>query len=258
MAGMLEGKSMLVTGAAGGMGRAAAVLFAREGAKVAVADVKDGAAQETAEMASAEGGEVIFIRADMTARADVDAMIRTVVDSFGRLDGAFNNAGITGGQVGQGGKFTADWEEEAWDRIVTVNAKGVWHCMQAEIRQMLTQDSGGAIVNTSSLAGITGFLTTTGYAASKHAVVGMTKTAALEYAPKIRVNALCPGYVDTDLLSDTMSRRGEAILAKIPFKRLAQPIELAEMACWLLSDRASYTTGGTFVVDGGFMAGSPT
>lgn len=255
MAGMLEGKSTLVTGAAGGIGRAAAQLFAREGARVAVADLKKDAAAETVEMIKAEGGEAILILADMTDRAAVDAMIATVVKEFGRLDGAFNNAGITGGQVGQGGKFTGDWEEDAWDRIVNINAKGVWNCMQAEIRQMLTQGS-GSIVNTSSLAGLTGFQTSCGYAASKHAVVGMTKTAAIEYAPTIRVNALCPGYVDTDLLSDTMSRRGESILAKIPFKRLAQPIEMAEMVCWLLSDRASYASGETFAIDGGFMAGA--
>ena len=254
MAGMLDGKSTLVTGAAGGMGRAAALLFAREGARVTVADVKEAQVVETAELITAEGGEAIAIVADMTDRVQVDAMIIRVVDAFGKLDGAFNNAGITGGQVGQGGRFTADWDEDAWDRIVGINAKGVWNCMQAEIRQMRAQ-GGGAIVNTASLAGITGFITTSGYSASKHAVVGMTKTAALEYAPDIRVNVLCPGYVDTDLLSDTMSRRGEQILEKIPFKRLARPTELAEMACWLLSDRASYATGATFVVDGGYMAG---
>lgn len=257
MAGMLEGKCTLVTGAAGGMGRAAAELFAREGARVAVVDIKEDAAGETVEAIRAAGGEAILVLADMIDRQQVDAMVRKTVEAFGRLDGAFNNAGITGGQVGQGGKLTADWEEDAWDRIVNVNAKGVWNCMQAEIRQMLAQ-GGGAIVNSSSLAGITGFLTTSGYSASKHAVVGMTKTASLEYAPSIRINALCPGYVDTDLLSDTMSRRGQAILDKIPFKRLAQPLELAEMACWLLSDRASYATGGVFAIDGGFMAGSPT
>lgn len=255
MTGLLEGKVTLVTGAAGGMGRAAAQLFAREGARVAIADVKADAAEETVALVKADGGEAMLTLADMTDRAQVDDMVRQVVGAYGRLDGAFNNAGITGGQIGQGGRFTADWDEDAWDRIVNINAKGVWHCMQAEIRQMKAQESGGAIVNTASLAGITGFHTTSGYSASKHAVVGMTKTAALEYAPDIRLNILCPGYVDTDLLSDTMSRRGPEVLAKIPFGRLARPIELAEMACWLLSDRASYATGGTFVVDGGYMAG---
>lgn len=126
--------------------------------------------------------------------------------------------------------------------------------MKAEIPQMLKQ-GGGAILNTASLAGISGFITTAGYSASKHGVVGMTKTAAMEYAPNIRVNALCPGYVDTDMLKDTMSRRGDMVLEAIPFKRLAKPRELAEMACWLLSDRASYASGDTFTVDGAYMAG---
>lgn len=254
MTGMLEGKAILVTGGAGGIGRKSARLFAREGARVAVADVRAGGAEETAELIRSEGGEAMAIVADLTKAEDVRAMVKATVSAFGRLDGAFNNAGITGGQVGQGGRFTADWDEEAFDRIVNVNLKGTWLCMKSEIPEMMSQ-GGGSVVNTASLAGLTGFLTTTGYAASKHAVVGMTKTAALEYAPKIRFNALCPGYVDTDMLKDTMSRRGEQILARIPFKRLADAQEMAEMVCWLLSDRASYATGGVFTVDGGYMAG---
>jgi NAD(P)-dependent dehydrogenase (short-subunit alcohol dehydrogenase family) len=254
MAGMLEGKCTLVTGAAGGIGRASALLFAEEGAKVAVVDVNPVGAEATVAMIHAAGGQAVAIVADITQRLAVQAMVQSVVDRFGRLDCAFNNAGITGGQVGQGGRYTADWDEEAFDRIIAVNLKGTWNCLTAEIRQMSAQGA-GSILNTASLAGIAGFITTTGYAASKHGVVGMTRTAALEYAPKIRVNALCPGYVDTDLLKDTMSRRGEMILGQIPFKRLASPRELAEMACWVLSDRASYATGQAFTVDGGFMAG---
>ena len=254
MTGMLERKTALVTGAAGGIGRNSAMLFAREGARIVAADVNADGAAETAELIKAKGGEAISVTADLTKGEDIQAMVKTVVDTFGRLDCAFNNAGVSGGQIGQGGKFTADWEEEAFDHIIQVNLKGTWLCMKTELKQMVEQ-GGGAIVNTASLAGLTGFITTIGYAASKHAVVGMTKTAALEYAPKIRVNALCPGYVDTDLLKDSMARRAEQILARIPFKRLADPMELAEMACWLLSERASYVTGYAFVVDGGYMAG---
>ncbi len=221
---------------------------------MAVADVNDKGAAETAELIRSIGGEAISLVADLTKTEEVKAMVNSAVRAFHRLDGAFNNAGIAGGHVGQGGRFSADWEEDAFDRVVTVNLKGTWLCMREQIQHML-EHGGGSIVNTASLAGIAGFPTTSGYAASKHGVVGMTKTAALEYAPKIRLNAICPGYVDTDLLKDAMTRRGDQILARIPFKRLADPKEIAEMVCWLLSDRASYATGQAFTVDGGYMAG---
>jgi NAD(P)-dependent dehydrogenase (short-subunit alcohol dehydrogenase family) len=175
-------------------------------------------------------------------------------DEYGRLDGAFNNAGISGSQVGQGGKLVADWDEDAFDRILAVNLKGVWHCMRAELKQMAAQGA-GAIVNTASLAGLTGFRSTAGYAASKHGVIGLTKTAAIEYAPTVRVNAVCPGYTDADLMKDSMSRSGATIMSRIPFGSIARPEDIGEMACWLLSDRSSYATGGSFIVDGGYMAG---
>ncbi len=254
MTGMLEGKVTLITGAAGGIGRATSLLSAEEGAKLIVSDVVEEGVQETAELVKKAGGEVIAITADLTKGGDITAMIEKAVATYGRLDSAFNNAGVTGGQVGQGGRFTADWDEDAFDRIVSINLKGTWLCMKAEIQQMMKQGS-GSIVNTASLAGITGFPTTTGYAASKHAIIGMTKTAALEYAPDIRINALCPGYVDTNMLKDTMSRRGEMILQQIPFKRLADPKEMAEMVVWLMSDRSSYASGYAYSVDGGYMAG---
>ena len=254
MSGLLAGKAVLVTGAGGGIGRQAALLFAREGARVAAADMQSESLAQTLALVEDEGGKAFAITADVTRPEEVERMVGAVVERFGRLDGAFNNAGLTGGQVGQGGRRSADWDEEAFDRIIAVNLKGTWLCMRSELQQM-AEAGGGSIVNTASLGGIAGVASNVGYVASKHAVVGMSKTAALEYAPNVRVNALCPGYVDTGMLADTMSRRGEQILARIPFRRLAAPAEMAEMACWLLSDRASYASGGVYVVDGAYMAG---
>lgn len=251
---LLDGKIVLVTGAAGGIGRATSLLAAKEGARLAVSDVAEDGVRATAELVRAAGGEAVAIPADLTDGGSVQTMVATAVDHYGRLDGAFNNAGVSGGQLGQGGRRIAEWDEAAFDRAIAVNLKGVWLCLRAELCQMMAQ-GGGAIVNTASLAGLTGFRTTAAYSAAKHGVVGLTKTAAIEYAPTVRINALCPGYTDTDLMKDAKSRGGDAIMARIPSARLAQPEDIAEMACWLLSDRAGYATGGEFVVDGGYMAG---
>jgi len=254
MSGMLDGKVILVTGAAGGIGTAAAELFAKEGARLALSARSADKLTELVNTIKEKGGEAIAIGADLEKPAELKALVEKTVETYGRLDGAFNNAGVTGGQVGQGGKLTAEWEEDAFEQIMRVNVLGTWHLMRAQIAQMDKQGS-GSIVNTTSLAALTGFPTTAGYAASKHALTGLTKTAALEYAPKIRINALCPGYVDTAMIEDSMARRGDMILSKIPFDRLATSTEMAEMACWLLSDRSSYATGANFIVDGGYMAG---
>jgi NAD(P)-dependent dehydrogenase (short-subunit alcohol dehydrogenase family) len=181
-------------------------------------------------------------------------MIRSVVAAYGRLDCAFNNAGIAGYQVDASGKRTADWSEAAFDRMIAVNLKGVWLCMKHELVQMQAQ-GGGAIVNTGSIAGLTGLPTSSAYVAAKHGVLGLTRTAAIEYAPdKIRVNAVCPGYIRTRMTDDVMRRRGEEIMALVPFRRMGEPEEIAEMVAWLCSDRASYVSGGCYNVDGGFMA----
>jgi NAD(P)-dependent dehydrogenase (short-subunit alcohol dehydrogenase family) len=254
MAGILDGKSTLITGGGGGIGRATALAFAREGARVAVADLVAEAARETVALVNAAGGQAISLSGDVSRDADVRAMIAAVVDTYGRLDCAFNNAGIAGWQVDAVGKKTAEWSEEAFDRMIAINLKGVWLCMRHELPQMQAQ-GGGVIVNTASIAGLAGLPTSSAYVAAKHGVVGLTKTAAIEYAEvNIRVNAVCPGYIRTPMTEPGMRLRGEAILAQTPFKRLGNPEEIAEMVLWLCSERASYVSGAAYNVDGGYMA----
>lgn len=181
-------------------------------------------------------------------------MVARTVDAFGRLDCAFNNAGIAGYQVNAAGAKTADWSEEAFDRMIAVNLKGVWLAMRAELEVMQTQGA-GAIVNTASIAGLVGLPTSSAYVAAKHGVVGLTKTAAIEYATNgIRVNSVCPGYIETDMTKEVMTRRGEEILRTTAARRMGTAQEIAEMVCWLCSDRASYVTGANYNVDGGYVA----
>ena len=259
MPGMLDGKSALVTGGGGGIGRATALAMAREGARVAVADFMGAAAAETVALVNAAGGQAITLTGDVTRDKDVKAMLDDTIVAFGRLDCAFNNAGIAPYQVDASGKKTAEWSEDSFDRMIAVNLKGVWLCMRAEIRQMLAQGAAGqksgAIVNTGSIAGLIGLVTSSAYVAAKHGVLGLTKTASLEYADdKIRVNAVCPGFIQTKMTEDTMRRRGDELMAQIPVGRMGQPEEIAEMVVWLCSERASYVTGAAYNVDGGWMA----
>lgn len=254
MPGILDGKSTLITGGGGGIGRATALAFAREGARIAVADLDANAAQDTVAMVNAIGGQAMSLSGEVTDNAAVQEMIRGVVAAYGRLDCAFNNAGIAGFQVDASGKRTAEWSEESFDRMVAVNLKGVWLCMKHELVQMQAQGS-GVIVNTGSVAGLTGLPTSSAYVAAKHGVLGLTKTASIEYAPdNIRVNAVCPGYIRTRMTEDVMRRRGDQVMAHVPFRRMGEPEEIAEMVAWLCSDRASYVTGACYNVDGGFMA----
>jgi len=254
MTGLLAGKSALITGGGGGIGRATALAFAREGARLAVADIAAEAAEQTVALVNQAGGQAMSLVAEVADAAQVQAMIRAVVAAYGRLDCAYNNAGIAGFQVDASGKKTHEWSDEAFDRMIAVNLRGVWLCMKHEIPQMQAQ-GGGVIVNTGSIAGLVGLPTSSGYVAAKHGVLGLTKTAAQEYAAdNIRINAVCPGYIETKMTEDTMRRRGGRILAMVPFKRMGRPEEIAEMVAWLCSDRASYVSGACYNVDGGYMA----
>jgi NAD(P)-dependent dehydrogenase (short-subunit alcohol dehydrogenase family) len=254
MAGLLEGKTALITGGGRGIGRATALLFAKEGARVAVADIAEDGIKETVALINAAGGQAMSTIADMTKADQVANMVATVVKAYGRVDCAFNNAGIAAYQVGAGGKNTADWTEEAFDRMISVNLKGVWLCMRSELEQMVRQ-GGGAIVNTASIAGVIGIPTSSAYVASKHGVIGLTKTAAIEYAKQgIRVNAVCPGFISTDMTREVMSRRGPELMQMVPYGRMGTPEEIAETVCWLCSDRASYVSGTSYITDGGFTA----
>lgn len=255
MTGLLENKVTLISGAGRGIGRATAMLFAREGARVAAADLNLDGAKETVEQISSAGGEAIAIRVDTADSEQVSAMVKTTVDKFGQLDCAFNNAGVAPAQVDSVAAKTADWQEAPFDRMIAINLKGVWLAMRDELAVMQKQNA-GVIVNTASVAGLVGLPTSCAYVASKHAVIGLTKTAAIEYAEQnIRVNAVCPGFIDTPMTHEPMARRGAEILATTPMRRQGEANEIAEMVCWLCSDRASYVTGAAYNVDGGYVSG---
>ena len=252
MAGELEGKIALVTGAGSGIGRESALAFAASGAQVMVSDVVVEGGEETVARIKAAGGEATFMRADVSQRADVEALIRQTVETYGRVDCAHNNAGIEGDMAP-----TADCTEANWDRTIAINLKGVWLCMKYEIPQMLEQGS-GVIVNTSSVAGLVGFVTLPAYVATKHGVAGLTRTAALEYAQQgIRVNAVCPGVIHTPMIDRIVGGDAEAeaqFTALEPVGRMGSPAEVARAVVWLCSDAASFVTGVAMPVDGGFVA----
>jgi len=254
MARLLAGKSALVTGGASGIGRATALAFAREGAQVAVADLTVERAQQAADEIKAQGGQAIALAVDVTDDAAVGATVAATVAAFGRLDCAFNNAGIAPYQVNSAAVTAGDLEESNWLRLIDVNLNGVWRCLRHEVRQMRAQ-GGGVIVNTASIAGKLGLPGSAAYVASKHGVVGLTKAAAIDHAPdNIRVNAVCPGYITTPMTEDSKRRRGEQIIARVPLARFGEPEEIAEAVLWMCSDRAGFVTGACWEVDGGYAA----
>ena len=240
-------KVALVTGAGGGIGRAVACALAAEGASVLVADIVE-AGRETVALIEAAGGTAVFVRTDVQSSADTAAMVREAVSRFGRLDIAVNNAGIDPEVAPE-----AEWDEAAMARILGVNVQGVFLCLKHEIAQMLTQ-GGGAIVNLASAAGVVGVANKPAYTASKHAVVGLTKASALQYASRgIRINAVCPGAVDTQMLQDNLGGGMDKSLvgANHPIGRLASSDDIARAVLWLCSDDAGYVLGHALVVDGG-------
>lgn len=248
----MKNKVALITGAAAGIGRATALEFFKQGAKVVISDVDKEGLEETARMIRDEGGEVLALPVDVSKTDEVKEMIDRTMDHFGRLDYACNNAGIEG-EMGK----TAEYSEETWDKVMSINLRGQWLCMKYEIPAILKQ--GGAIVNVSSILGKVGFAEAPAYTAAKHGLNGLTKAAALEYSSQgIRINSVCPGFIETPMLEragiTTDEETKKNTISLHPVGRLGLAREVAEAIVWIASEKASFVCGHTLMVDGGYIA----
>lgn len=249
----MEGKVAIVTGGGSGIGRATALAFARRGVRVVIADILSEESKTVVNKIKEAGGEATFINTDVSKASDVETMVSRTIETYGRLDYAFNNAGIEGVQAP-----TADFPEDVWNRVIDINLTGVWLCMRSQIPQMLKQGQ-GVIINNASILGEVGFANASAYVASKHAVLGLTKTAAIEYATQgIRINAVCPAFIETPMLERGGLTRDQEIYQMIaglhPMKRLGKPEEIAAAVIWLCSDEASFVTGHAMLIDGGYIS----
>lgn len=244
---MFKGKVAFITGAGSGVGRETALAFARAGAQIAAVDLDFANSQETVRLIRAAGGQAVCIQADVSRAAQVESAVRATVETFGRLDCAFNNAGVVLNEQGR----LVDYQESDWSKTIDINLKGVWLGMKYQIPAML-DGGGGAIVNNASVMGVVGGCCCA-YVAAKHGVLGLTKAGALEYARRgIRINAVCPGGIDTTMMASVPAQEREGIVARHPIGRLARADEIADVVLWLCSDRASFLCGSSVMVDGGY------